>query len=244
MSDGDGVTVADTVRWLHREGLVRLAGVADRTPDLLCAYAIDVATGTVNAHPVTGVGVGSDVVALAADDLPYPAGSPKRLVVVGVTSAEAVLVVDLAATLTISINADNPEQAARSWVLQLLLNPDVTLTTNSSDLAVAASERCRQSFIPGGGATIINVDDQFPPATTISLNPTADGPDHLDIAPDGTGEMYLGARFWQLSQVMTIGDAAWNALAQQLSEPDEPTSDKPAAGPPDRVIAPGTVART
>jgi hypothetical protein len=229
---------------LHREGLVRLAGVADRSPDLLAAYAIDVATGTVNAHPVTGVGVGSDVVALAADDLPYPAGSPKRLVIIGVTTAEAVLVVDLAATLTISINADRPEQAARSWVLQLLLNPEVTLTTNGDDVAVTASPRCRHSFIPGGGATIINVDDQFPPATTVTLNPTADGPDHLDIAPDGTGEMYLGARFWQLSQVMTIGDAAWTTLAERLSAPDDLPPDHPPSGPLDRVIAPGTAART
>ncbi|MET9025366.1 hypothetical protein ABZW96_07045 [Nocardia sp. NPDC004168] len=210
------VTVADTVRWLHDEGLVRLAGVADGISDLIVAYTIDVATGTVSAHPATGGGVGADVVSLAADDLPYPTGTARRLVVAGVTTTDAVLVIDLAATLTIAINADRPEQTARSWVLQLLLNPEVTVTTNSADVAIGSSARLRQSFIPGGGATLVNVDDTRPPVTAVTLNPATEGPDHLDVAPDGTGELYLGARFWQMRQVMRIEDAAWSALAARL----------------------------
>ncbi|WP_063821161.1 hypothetical protein [Nocardia araoensis] len=210
------VTVADTVRWLHDEGLVRLAGVADGISDIIVAYTIDVATGTVSAHPATGGGVGADVVSLAADDLPYPTGTARRLVVAGVTTTDAVLVIDLAATLTIAINADHPEQTARSWVLQLLLNPEVTVTTNSADVAIGSSARLRQSFIPGGGATLVNVDDTRPPVTAVTLNPATEGPDHLDVAPDGTGELYLGARFWQMRQVMRIEDAAWAALAARL----------------------------
>ncbi|MEV6255656.1 hypothetical protein ACIHAX_11810 [Nocardia sp. NPDC051929] len=210
------VTVADTVRWLHDEGLVRLAGVADGISETIVAYTIDIATGTVSAHPATGGAVGADVVSLAADDLPYPAGTARRLVIAGVTNTDSVLVVDLAATLTIAINADHPEQAARSWVLQLLLNPEVTITTNSADVAIGTSARLRQSFIPGGGATLINVDDTRPPLTAVTLNATTDGPDHLDVATDGTGEMYLGARFWQLRQVMRIEDSAWSALAARL----------------------------
>ncbi|WP_280495333.1 hypothetical protein [Nocardia asiatica] len=210
------VTVADTVRWLHDEGLVRLAGVADGISETIVAYTIDIATGTVSAHPATGGGVGADVVSLAADDLPYPVGTARRLVVVGVTTTDSVLVIDLAATLTIAINADRPAQAARSWVLQLLLNPEVTITTNSADVAIGASARLRQSFIPGGGATLVNVDDTRPPVTAVTLNATTEGPDHLDVAPDGTGEMYLGARFWQLRQVMRIEDAAWSVLAARL----------------------------
>ncbi|MEU6189859.1 hypothetical protein [Nocardia sp. NPDC047038] len=210
------VTVADTVRWLHDEGLVRLAGVADGISETIVAYTIDIATGTVSAHPATGGSVGADVVSLAADDLPYPVGTARRLVIAGVTNTDSVLVVDLAATLTIAINADHPEQAARSWVLQLLLNPEVTITTNSADVAIGTSARLRQSFIPGGGATLVNVDDTRPPLTAVSLNATTDGPDHLDVAADGTGEMYLGARFWQLRQVMRIEDSAWSALAARL----------------------------
>ncbi|MER7450671.1 hypothetical protein ABTW96_10335 [Nocardia beijingensis] len=210
------VTVADTVRWLHDEGLVRLAGVADGISETIVAYTIDVATGTVSAHPATGGGVGADVVSLAADDLPYPVGTARRLVIAGVTSTDAVLVVDLAATLTIAINAVRPEHTARSWVLQLLLNPEITITTNSADVAIGSSARLRQSFIPGGGATLINVDDTRPPVTAVTLNPSTEGPDHLDVAPDGTGELYLGARFWQMRQVMRIEDAAWTALAARL----------------------------
>ncbi|RDI54554.1 hypothetical protein [Nocardia mexicana] len=227
----DGVTVADTVRWLHTEGLIRLAGVAGRGSDPIVAYTIDVATGTVSAHPAAGAGSGSDVTTLAADDLPFPTGTPGRLVIVGVTPAEAVLVVDLANTLTISINADRPELAARSWVTQLLLNPETTLTTNSAEMAIDAGDRLRQSFIPGGTGAIINVDDQTPPVTTVTLNADTDGPDHLDIAADGTGELYLGARFWQLRQVMTIDDAAWHALAERLAAPDEQDiSSQPPSG--------------
>ncbi|MBF6300549.1 hypothetical protein IU459_23820 [Nocardia amamiensis] len=210
------VTVADTVRWLHDEGLVRLAGVAESMPETIVAYTIDVATGTVTAHPATGGGVGADAVSLAADDLPYPVGTAKRLVIAGVTTTDTVLVIDLAATLAIAINADHPEQAARSWVMQLLLNPEITITTNSGDVAIGTSARLRQSFIPGGGATLVNIDDTRPPVTAVTLNATTDGPDHLDVAADGTGEMYLGARFWQLRQVMRIEDAAWSALAARL----------------------------
>ncbi|WP_174550158.1 hypothetical protein [Nocardia arthritidis] len=210
------VTVADTVRWLHDEGLVRLAGVAEGISETIVAYTIDVATGTVSAHPATGGGVGADVVSLAADDLPYPVGTARRLVIAGVTTTDAVLVVDLAATLTIAINADHPEQTARSWVLQLLLNPEITITTNSADVAIGSSARLRQSFIPGGGATLVNVDDTRPPVTAVTLNPATEGPDHLDVAPDGTGELYLGARFWQLRQIMRIEDAAWSVLAARL----------------------------
>ncbi|MEU7768991.1 hypothetical protein AB0B25_28370 [Nocardia sp. NPDC049190] len=224
------VTIADTVRWLHDEGLVRLAGVAGRTTETLVAYTVDVATGTVSAHPATGAGIGADVVSLAADDLPYPVGTAKRLVVVGVTNADMVLVVDLAATLAITINADHPEQAARSWVLQLLLNPEITVTTNSSDVAVGSSARLRQSFIPGGGATLVNIDDTRPPVTAVTLNATTDGPDHLDVNADGTGEMYLGARFWQLRQVMRIEDAAWSALAARLDSAAEDDLDQPGTG--------------
>ncbi|MEV5652521.1 hypothetical protein AB0L57_30090 [Nocardia sp. NPDC052254] len=249
MTDPGSVTIADTARWLHGEGLIRLAALAERTPDLLAAYTIDVATGTVNAYPVTGGGAGSDVLAFAADDLPNPEGTPRRLVIVGVTSSNAMLVVDLAASLSISINAEPAERAARSWILQLLLNPEVMITTNSAELAPAVGERCRNSFIPGSTATIINVDDMQPPLTTITLNPAADGPDHLDIGADGTAEMYLGSRFWQLRQVMTIGDDAWAEIAARLSEADEepaaapeaaPTA-APAVAPPRGVSAPGAV---
>ncbi|MFE9327708.1 hypothetical protein ACIHDR_39980 [Nocardia sp. NPDC052278] len=229
MTEPGAVTVADTVRWLHDEGLVRLAGVAERMPSLVAAYTIDVATGTVVAHPSTGAGAGSDVVTLGADDLPYPVGSAKRLVIVGVTTAEALLVVDLATALTIAINADRPELAARAWAVQLLLNSEITVTTNSADVAIGNSPRCRQSFIPGGGATIMNIDDGRPPITTVTLNPTNEGPDHLDVAPDGTAEMYLGARFWQLRQIMSIDDAAWSALAARLDASDEDLSVRSAA---------------
>ncbi|MFF3569890.1 hypothetical protein [Nocardia jiangxiensis] len=230
MTEPGSVTVADTVRWLHEEGLVRLAGVADHRTGPIAAYTVEVATGLVAAHPATGAGRGSDVTTLAADDLPVPVGTSKRLVIAGVTTTEAVLVVDLSSSLTISINGDRPETVARSWAMQLLLNPEVTLTTNSATVALKAGPRFRQSFIPGSGATIIQVDDKNPPITTVTLNAATDGPDHLDISPARSGEMYLGARFWQLRQVMTIDDDAWAALQEQLTGPVPSASADPGFG--------------
>jgi hypothetical protein len=215
------VTAADAVRWLHEEGLVRLSGVGGRIPDPIVAYTIEIATGAVSAHPATGVGLGSDVITLSADDLPRPVGTGKKLIVVGVTTTAAVLVMDLAVADRISINGDRPEATARAWVMQLLLNPEITVTTNSGELAIADSPRCRHGFIPGAATTIVTIDDKRPPVTTVSLNLSDDGPDHVDIARDGTAEVYLGARFWQLGTIMQVQDEAWDALADQLAAQNE-----------------------
>ncbi|UGT63355.1 hypothetical protein [Nocardia asteroides] len=215
------VTVADTVRWLHEEGLVRLAAVADQALRNFCAFTVDVRTGRVGAHPESGGEEGAEVTSLAADDLPHPVGSAQRLVIVGVTVAEEVLVVDLAATLALAINAERPALAARSWVLQLMLNPAVSVTTNSAEVVAGDNPRLRQSFIPGSGVTVVNIDDDRPPLTAITFNSAEDGPDHLDLEPDGTGEMYLGSRFWRLRHVLCVADEPWAELARQLDESPE-----------------------
>ncbi|WP_306360052.1 hypothetical protein [Nocardia sp. CC227C] len=213
---GGTVTVTETLRWLYEEGLQRLAGVGARQSNPIAAYTVSVATGTVTVHPATGGGGGSDAITLSAEDLPHPADSSRRLVVVGITSAEAALVVDLETTLGMAINADRPECAARSWAMQLMLNPEITLTTNSAATAIGGSDRYRHTFIPGGGATLINIDDARPPITTVTLNPTAESPDRLDVEADGSGECYLGTRFWRLRKVMTIDDTTWSALSATL----------------------------
>jgi hypothetical protein len=212
----DDITVGDTIRWLHSDGLKRLTGIGGRLPQPVAAYTVDVATGTVTAHPVSGVGLGSEALTVAAEELPFPAATPGRLVIVGVTSAESVLVLDLTTVLEMAILADNAEQVARSWVLQLLLNPELSLTTNSIETAIGDSDRYRCRFTPGVSATILTIDDRRNPLTTIRLNPSSDDPDHLDVAPDNTGELYLGARFWRLRHVMTVGESAWSALGATM----------------------------
>ncbi|MQY28221.1 hypothetical protein [Nocardia aurantia] len=213
------VTVADTIRWLHDEGLVRLTGVGERSSAPVAAYTVAVATGEVSAYPSGGIG--AEVQSFPADDLPYPNGTPRRLVVVGVTAQETVLVVDLSVAYTLAINAPRPEPVARAWLMQLLLNPDNTVSTNSGGLAVSAGERCRQTFIPGGSATLFTVDDRKPPATTVTLNPTTEGPDHLEVDSDGSGELYIGSRFWQLRLVLTVDDGGWALLTEQLESAAE-----------------------
>ncbi|MBF6351355.1 hypothetical protein IU448_20390 [Nocardia flavorosea] len=210
--DGD-VSAGDAFGWLHEEGLARLAALGQASGPA-AAFTVDVATGMVTMFPVTG----ADSAARAADDLPAAAENTGRLVAVGLTSAGALLVVDLSGSLMVALNGDRPELAARSWVTQLLLNPDITLTTNSSAVALGASPRCRKSFIPGGGGDIISVDDGTPPVTTIAMNSDLEGSDYLERSPDGSGEMYLGPRYWQLSHVMTIADGPWAALAATLDE--------------------------
>lgn len=214
----DSVSAADAIGWLHEEGLTRLAALGSGSPNPAVAFSVDVATGIVTKYPAANGGIGADSSTIAADDLPAPLESSNRLVVVGITSTDQILVVDLAGSLVIGVNGDRPEPAARSWVMQLLLNPDITVTTNSGDVAIGSSPRCRKSFIPGGAGSIISVDDGNPPVTTVSMNSDVEGSDYLDLLGDGTGEMYLGARVWQLRLVMTIGDAAWSALSETLDQ--------------------------
>ncbi|MFE3081483.1 hypothetical protein [Nocardia tengchongensis] len=218
MSDTAEVTVADTVHWLHDEGLARLAAVGGAAASPLAAYTVEIATGTVTAFPAAVTGPGTDVLTLPADDLPNPAGTPGRLVVVGVTATESVLVLDLAALPELNINAEHPEHTARAWLVQLLLTPGITITTNSVELEVPGSDRCRFTFIPGGD-TLLTVDDRQPPATTITLNAATEGTGQLDVAPDGAAELYLGTRFWQLQNALSLNDGTWTALIAQLGNP-------------------------
>lgn len=210
------VSSGDAVRWLYDEGVSRLAALGTSTANPGAAYTVEVATGMVTMYPATNGGIGADSTTLPADDLPAPTEAPHRLVVVGLTTIDSILVVDLSVSLMVAINAERPEVIARSWATQLLLHPGVNLTTNSSDIAIEATSRCRHSFIPGGGGTILSVDDGNPPVTTVALNATMETSDHLDLADDGTAEMYLGPRFWQLTHVMAIADEPWEKLLTTL----------------------------
>ncbi|WP_459549677.1 hypothetical protein [Nocardia sp. X0981] len=214
----DSVSAADAIGWLHEEGLARLAALGAGSPNPAVAFAVDVATGIVTKYPAANGGIGADSSTVAADDLPAPIAGPNRLVIVGITSSEQILVVDLAGSLVVEINGDRPELAARSWVSQLLLNPEITVTTNSTQVAIGGSPRCRKSFIPGSAGSIISVDDGRPPVTTVTMNSDVDSSDYLALLGDGTGEMYLGARVWPLRLVLTIADAPWTALSETLAE--------------------------
>ncbi|WP_067721537.1 hypothetical protein [Nocardia yamanashiensis] len=222
------VTVADTIRWLHDEGLARLAGIGVDAPTPLVAYTVEVATGIVTTFPASVHGPGTDVQAVPADDLPGPVANVRRLVVVGVTETESVLVLDLANIAELEVHADRPESTVRAWVTQLLLDPTVTIATNSPDLTINAGDRCRQTFIPGGG-TIVTVDDRQPPVTTISLTPGLEAADRLEVARDGSGRLYLGERFWQLRRVLRIDDLTWAALTEDM-EPEAPQYDSNPPG--------------
>ncbi|MFE4455807.1 hypothetical protein ACFROC_00485 [Nocardia tengchongensis] len=215
MSELAEVTVADTVRWLHDEGLARLAGVGADAPGPIVAYTVEVATGMVTVFPAEVIGPGTDVVSVPADDLPAATGTPKRLVVVGVTVTDAVLVLDLAAVRSLGVFATRPEFVIRAWIMQLLLDPDLIITTNSDALAVEAGTRLRHTFIPGGG-TLVTIDDKQPPVTTITLNPATEGPERLEVAADRSAELYLGTRFWQLHRVLGIDELTWADLVARL----------------------------
>lgn len=207
------VTPADTIRWLHDSGLNRLAAFAGDVPEPIAAYAVATGDGTIAAYPA----LAGHVSTTSANGLPPEAETPGRLVVLGIVG-DAVLVVDLAAVLAIAIHADDPMPVLRSWVAQLLLNPAVTVTTNSGAADAVGTPRYRQMFIPGGGLTILTVDDGHPPVTTVTLNPQADRADRLDVTADGGGELRLGSRSWSLRQVMTIDETAWSALAATMNE--------------------------
>ncbi|TLG12424.1 hypothetical protein FEK35_10945 [Nocardia cyriacigeorgica] len=240
MTEAETVSPGEAIRWLHDEGLSRLAGTATNAAAPFGAFTVDVATGAVTAYPVANTGAGAQLLTLSADELPAPVGSAPRLVVAGITMANAILVIDLAAFLTVAISADNAVAVARSWVMQLLLDPEVTITTNSEEVTVGDSPRCRRGFFPGGGAPIIHVDDKRPPVTTIVLDAADDGTDRIEVAPDGTGEVYLGARFWPLRFVMTIDDTMWSGLVAGLSDTSDTSSPAPR---PTAVAAADTTER-
>lgn len=233
MTQADTVSPGEAIRWLHEEGLSRLAGTAANAAAPFGAFTVDVATGAVTAYPVTNTGAGAQLLTLSADELPPPVESARRLVVAGITMGDAILVIDLAAFLQVAISADHAVAVARSWVMQLLLDPEVTITTNSEAVTVGDSPRCRRGFFPGGGASIIHVDDKRPPVTTLVLDAADDGIDRIEVAPDGTGEVYLGARFWPLRFVMTIDDTMWSGLVAGLSG----TSDAPGPAPRPTAVA-------
>jgi hypothetical protein len=216
------VTPADTVRWLHDSGLYRLAAFAGEAREPIAAYAVATADGTIAAYPALAGPVSTTL----AGGLPPEAATPGRLVVVGLVG-DAVLVVDLGAVVAIAIHADDPMPVLRSWAAQLLLNPEVTLTTNSAAADAIATPRYRQMFIPGGGPTIFTVDDGHPPVTTVTLNPPADSVDRLDLTTGDCGELRLGSRSWSLRHVMTIEEAAWSALAASMSEPSVNSAAEP-----------------
>ncbi|MFE6862385.1 hypothetical protein [Nocardia sp. NPDC057668] len=215
----------DTMRWLHEEGLIRLAAVGDRLHDPISAYTIAIADGTVTAHPASGNGLGANPITMAADDLPPPAGTRKRLLIAGITSNESMLIINLAATHTISIIGENERAVARSWILQLLLDPDCTVTTNNEALTVPTEPRCRLAFIPGAGTAVFTADDRRPPPTTVTLGSTETLPDRLEISTGGSGGMYMSARYWPLRTIHRIRDQSWTALSAKI------TSESPLSTP-------------
>jgi hypothetical protein len=233
-TEDDAVTVPDVVRWMHGNGFKRLAGVSSRLSLPVAAFAVEVADGTVTVFPAPAAGPGSEPLTMSPQELPDPTAPPGRLVVVGVTEDGAVLAVDLATVTVLAINGEKPEDAARSWVMQLLLNPMLALTTNSSVTAIGNSDRYRQRFTPNIDTNLITVDDGRNSITTIGLNPPGDEPNHLDITRDYTGELFIGARYWRLSHVLNIDDSDWAELTELLTsqaaaaEPDQPSP----AGPP------------
>lgn len=211
MTDEVEVTAAQTIRWLHDDGLRRLAAFAERSNGACVAYTVACADGAIVGYPA----VGSSVVETSADELPELQDSPGRLVVVGVLIGEMVLVVDFSALVGIGIVADNAPSVVRSWAAQLLLNPDIMLATNDrADMGI--TPRYRYTFIPGGGATRVTVDDGNPPVTTITLNPETMVQDRLEVAARG-GTMCIGARTWRLRHVMAIDEAAWASLAASVA---------------------------
>lgn len=223
------VTAADTIRWLHEDGLRRLAGFGKDTGDRFAAYAVAITDGTISMY-LPG---GEEISSTGADELPAPADGVGRLVVAGITAGELVLVLDLAAILNFGIVADDSTRVVRSWVVQLLLNPRITLSTNDSTLDTGISARYRKRFIPGGGATLLTVDDGAPPVTTLTVNPSAPA-DHIEVGDDGSGALHLGTRRWSLRQAMIIDDAAWEALCATVGEStDTDDSDSADADDPD-----------
>lgn len=211
------VTAADTVRWLHDDGLLRLAAYAELGDYV--AFTVAATDGAIVAYPFDQ----ATTHATTAPQLPDPAFTSKRLVVVGVATGNRVVVANLAQTPALGIQADQAESVMRSWSAQLLLNPDVAITSNS-DADLGYGPRYRKVFIPGGAGTVVSVDDGTRIATTIVLNPAGDPDDRLETTLAGVSRLRLGGHGWTLRQTMAIPDTAWAALRAAVTA--EPTKEE------------------
>lgn len=150
-AESSEVLVTEIIELLLQQWLRRLAHVTtdltDTTGTAVLAFSLSVEHATVTAHlsssperaprapwqPVTGSS--TDYCTQLDENIPFgDRGDTAQLVIVGVTTDNYILVLNLHPAATIAIHGPNTVPIARSWILQLLATSDHNLITDNPDL--------------------------------------------------------------------------------------------------------------
>lgn len=154
-------------------------------------------------------------------------------IVVGITSRNEVLVVNLAAADYLGIEAANPTLMMRSWLMQILSKtPAAHVSVTDPELAIPGAER------------LILLDDPAaaPPDTSLLFStvhtsaPIAGQPHPITVSSEAVNAsnvvlcneavagIYLADRYWPIWRRMEVADSQWDQLKAVLLSPPSPAT--------------------
>jgi len=151
--------------------------------------------------------------------------SASHHVVVGVTSRNQVLVVNLAAAAYLGIEGDDPVLMMRSWLIQVLSKtPTANVAVNDPALAVAGAGRL--TLIDDAGAAPQGTSLLFSTQHTSAPDPGQPHPftvssqaadaANVVLCSEAVAGIYLANRYWPVWRRMEIADQQWEQLKAVL----------------------------
>ncbi|MBY6388545.1 hypothetical protein HG717_32195 [Rhodococcus erythropolis] len=159
--------------------------------------------------------------------------SASHHVVVGITSRNQVLVVNLAAADYLGIEGDNPILMMRSWLIQVLSKtPTAEVAVTDPALAMAGAERLALIEDPGaapaGTSLILSTHHTSAPAAgqphPITVSSQAADAANVVLCNETVAGIYLANRYWPVWRRMEIADERWEHLKTVLvPAPEVPT---------------------
>lgn len=249
-------TATEVLAFLLANGVNHLAAAINNVraanpagPDVL-ALSVGVAEPTVTLHTAGIVDaiprpwtisstVATDLVAIdireVLPDPPIPMNSADipttpKLVIAGVQPNGEILLINLSATPYLGMQGPNTIPIARSWVTQLALHPTTTITSVVPDLIPhVPSPRISHPDTATRDADIAftTTAPDAATGTTINVSPT-DDLEHIVFTPaDRSAEVFLGDRTFPLWRTLSFTEAAWTALADTLTPPENPAPPIP-----------------
>lgn len=151
--------------------------------------------------------------------------SASHHVVVGITSRNQVLLVNLAAADYLGIEGDNPVLMMRSWLIQSLSKtPTADVAVTDPALAIPGAERLTLTGDPAAAApapTLIfsthhtsapTPDGQHP----ITVSSQAADAANVVLCSESVAGIYLANRYWPVWRRMEIADEQWEHLKAVL----------------------------
>ncbi|CAN5623943.1 hypothetical protein BH09ACT8_BH09ACT8_50980 [soil metagenome] len=151
--------------------------------------------------------------------------SASHHVVVGITSRNQVLVVNLAAADYVGIEGDNPVLMMRSWLIQSLSKtPTADVAVTDPALAIPGAERLTMTGDPAAAAPtptlIFSTHHTSPPPPgvqhPITVSSQAADAANVVLCSEAVAGIYLANRYWPVWRRMEIADEQWEHLKAVL----------------------------